>query len=277
MNIKADATLQEYKAAFNKLDKDGNGYLDWKEVEAMLKEAYEGDAPEFEVATFMEFFDKNEDGRISWEEFEKGFGGMKRNVPTGELDPDAVWSKVGKALPAYKKAREDNDDDEIDLGEPTISGTIKVELEDGRVIDVDAQEYIDDLKQQALELKRELGIEIGKEQPSEKGANSNPLVPDQSANSAGGIARYISSLQGDIKPLTQGISPEVMEAMKMLIDFVLEGPGSEKGVVTKFEDVKPVEMELPGSALQQLALWQLVNGYRLRETEATGDWRKMME
>ena len=63
--------------------------------------------------------------------------------------------------------------------------------------------------------------------------------------------------------------------MKMLIDFVLEG-GPEGGGNKKAMDKKK-EMELPGSALQQLALWQLVIGYRLRETEATGEWRKMLE
>jgi len=36
-------------------------------------------------------------------------------------------------------------------------------------------------------------------------------------------------------------------------------------------------MEIPGAALQQLALWQLVVGYKLREAEATGDYKKMLE
>jgi len=105
MNIKADATLQEYKAAFKKLDTDNSGYLEWDEVEAMLAEVYEGKTPSFEVATFMEFFDKNNDGRISWEEFEKGFGGMKKNIPSNEYDPEAVWSNVGKALPSSEEDR----------------------------------------------------------------------------------------------------------------------------------------------------------------------------
>jgi hypothetical protein len=271
MNINADATLKEYKAAFDKLDTNDNGYLEWDEVEAMLTEVYEGKTPTFEVATFMEFFDTNGDGIITWDEFEKGFGGLKRNgTPSSdEYDPEARWSNVGKSLPGSVH----DDDDEPSLGEPTVSGTIEVELEDGRVIQVDAQEYIDDLKQQALELKRELAREMGVEQPSDK----NTLVADQSKSSVGGIAQYIASLQGDVQSLTKGISPEVVEAMKMLIDFVLEGPASDRGKVTSFEGRKPVEMELPGSALQQLALWQLVIGYRLRETEATGDWRRMME
>jgi hypothetical protein len=37
-----------------------------------------------------------------------------------------------------------------------------------------------------------------------------------------------------------------------------------------------MEMEIPGSALQQLALWQLVLGYRLREEEARGDYVKLL-
>ena len=62
MNIKADATLQEYEAAFKKLDTNNSGYLEWNEVEAMLAKVYEGKTPTFEVDTFMEFFDKNNDG-----------------------------------------------------------------------------------------------------------------------------------------------------------------------------------------------------------------------
>ena len=281
MNIKADASLQEYKAAFKKLDTDDSGYLEYEEIEAMLNEVYDGKAPAFEVATFMEFFDINEDGKISWDEFEKGFGGLKRDMLSDKDDPDAVWKNVGKALPASKKQEEEHeeedDEEEISLGEPTVSGKIKVALDDGRVIEVDAQEYIDDLKQQALELKRELAIEMGEEQPPDKNAETNNQLLGSQPNNSAGIARYIASLQGDIQPLTQGISPEVMEAMQMLINWVLEGPAGDKGTVTRDSDAKPVEMELPGSALQQLALWQLVNGYRLRETEAKGDWRKMME
>jgi len=275
MNIRGEgATLDEYKAAFQRIDTDGSGYLEIEEIEALLTEVYKETPPSFEVTTFLEFFDSNNDGRISWEEFERGFG-----VVTSMSGNEENKSKLnGFSLPA---STDDNDDDEIGdfFGEPAISGTIEVELEDGKVIEVDAQEYVDDLKKQALALKRELAQEKGID-PKEMGIsegdnnlNGLPGAPD--VGSSGSIASYIASLQGDVKSLTEGISPEVVESMKMLIEFVLEG--GEGGGGSKKAMDKDKEMELPGSALQQLALWQLVIGYRLRETEATGEWKRMIE
>ena len=97
---------------------------------------------------------------------------------------------------------------------------------------------------------------------------------DDSNSSSGGITALIASLGGDLKQLTQGISPDVMDTMKLLVDFVLEG-GPNKRVGKKLDLSK--DMELPGSALQQLALWQLVLGYRLREAEATGDYKRLLD
>lgn len=272
MNIRGEgATLEEYKAAFQRLDTDGSGYLERDEIEALLADVYEGKPPAFEINTFLQFFDSNNDGRVSWEEFENGFGVVAK---AGEAAMSNNKPANGFSLPGGV-----DDDEEDDLfGEPSISGTIKVELDDGKIIEVDAQEYVNDLKQQAIELKRELAQEKGIDPsvlgiPDEK--NNNAFVNDAVPNpdSAGGIARYIASLQGDVESLTKGISPEVVDAMKMLIDFVLEGPA---GGGKQAKDKKK-EMELPGSALQQLALWQLVIGYRLRETEATGEWKKMLD
>lgn len=263
MDIKGlGATLEEYKAAFQRIDTDGSGYLEVDEIEALLADVYEGSPPAFEVQTFMDFFDSNNDGRISWEEFEKGFG-VVSNMSEAKSSEQIV---NGFSLPASND--EEDDDDGIGdlMGEPAISGTIKVELEDGKIIEVDAQEYVDELKQQALELKRELAQEKGidpKEMGIQDSADGNLPLP--SPGSPGNIASYIASLQGDVKSLTEGISPEVVDSMKMLIDFVLETADKKK------------EVELPGSALQQLALWQLVIGYRLRETEATNSWKDMLK
>jgi len=281
MNIKGEgATLEEYRAAFQRIDTDGSGYLERDEIEALLADVYEGKPPAFEITTFLEFFDSNNDGRVSWEEFEEGFGVVTKMGGGGDMGEKEPMAN-GFSLPG--SAAEDDDEEEDLFGEPSVSGTIQVELEDGKIIEVDAQEYVNDLKQQALELKRELAREKGID-PNElgipdnnNGGGGNAFV-DQAVpapGSSGGIASYIASLQGDVKSLTQGISPEVVDSMKMLIDFVLEG-GPEGGGNAKAMEKKK-EMELPGSALQQLALWQLVIGYRLRETEATGEWRKMLE
>mmetsp|Transcript_3429 Transcript_3429/g.6606 ORF Transcript_3429/g.6606 Transcript_3429/m.6606 type:complete len:591 (-) Transcript_3429:273-2045(-) len=266
-------TLEEYRAAFQRVDTDGSGYLERDEIEALLADVYEGQPPAFEITTFLEFFDSNNDGRVSWEEFEKGFGVVTKMTEIG-AEPKM---NQGFSLPGLPE-----DDAEEDLfGEPAVSGTIQVELEDGKIIEVDAQQYMDDLKQEALQLKMELAREKGIDPktlgiPEKKtdAAAGNPF-PNQAmpAPSSSGIASYIASLEGDVKSLTQGISPDVVDSMKMLIDFVLDPEGGGDG---KAMDKKK-EMELPGSALQQLALWQLVNGYRLRETEATGEWKKMLE
>ena len=91
-----------------------------------------------------------------------------------------------------------------------------------------------------------------------------------------GIAGYIASLEGDLKSLTKGISPDVVESMKLLVNYVLDN-GKKGPKASSDKERMEKEMEIPGSALQQLALWQLVTGYKLREAEATGDYRKMLE
>lgn len=262
------ATLEDYKAAFKRLDIDDSGYLERQEIEALLADVYDGKPPAYEVSTFLRFFDSNNDGRVSWEEFEKGFGMVNKVSKAGAAGMTEIMS--GRSLPGVVE----EDDEELSLGEPTISGTIEVELEDGKVIEVDAQDYVNDLKEQARELQRELdGGKSINTKKSEQSRAENPFATTAAPKSSGEIASYIASLQGDVQSLTKGISPDVVESMKLLIDFVLEpSMGSSKG-----KSDRKKEMELPGSALQTLALWQLVIGYRLRETEATGEWRKMLE
>ncbi|CAG9332051.1 unnamed protein product [Blepharisma stoltei] len=62
-------TPEEFKAAFDRIDKDKSGYIDIDEVRTLLRETYGMDPLEEEVAFFMEEFDANRDGRISWQEF----------------------------------------------------------------------------------------------------------------------------------------------------------------------------------------------------------------
>jgi EF-hand domain pair/Protein of unknown function (DUF760) len=262
MKLRGTATLNEYKDAFERLDTDKSGYIESSEVAKLLDDVYDGKAPEFEVQTFMKFFDQNNDGKISWDEFERGLGAAlsARQSPTNLL-PTA----------------EEEDDDDIVLSDPEVSGTVQIEFKTGKVVEVDAQEYIQSLKDEAKALKEALAQEkgLGSQRPT---GTSDFMVrsdnPTSSTDDYGGIANYIASQQGDVKALTQGISPEIVETMKMLINFVLEGGESGKG---KGVPKDKMEMEIPGSALQQLALWQLVLGYRLREAEAKGDYLKLLE
>eukprot|EP00568_Trieres_chinensis_P019207 CAMPEP_0183328362 /NCGR_PEP_ID=MMETSP0160_2-20130417/84241_1 /TAXON_ID=2839 ORGANISM="Odontella Sinensis, Strain Grunow 1884" /NCGR_SAMPLE_ID=MMETSP0160_2 /ASSEMBLY_ACC=CAM_ASM_000250 /LENGTH=426 /DNA_ID=CAMNT_0025496521 /DNA_START=46 /DNA_END=1323 /DNA_ORIENTATION=- len=70
------ATLADYRDAFDRIDIDGSGYIEAKEIEALLADVYGGETPVFEVDAFLNFFDTNNDGRVSWEEFEKGLGAV---------------------------------------------------------------------------------------------------------------------------------------------------------------------------------------------------------
>ena len=76
MNLRGSATLEDYRDAFDSLDTDGSGYVETNEIEAVLSKVYDDNIPPFEVKAFLDFFDANQDGRISWEEFEKGLGAV---------------------------------------------------------------------------------------------------------------------------------------------------------------------------------------------------------
>ena len=161
-------------------------------------------------------------------------------------------------------------------------GTIEIELEDGKIVQFDAKDYVESLKEEAKKLKEALQ----KEEQGGAASDAMGMLPQgptrgSRESDAGGsmdIARYIASRQGDVKALTEGISPEIVETMKRLVEFVLEGGDSAKGKKGLTQEEKAqMEMEIPGSALQQLALWQLVLGYRLREEEASGEYKRLIQ
>eukprot|EP00557_Chaetoceros_sp_GSL56_P010413 CAMPEP_0176480050 /NCGR_PEP_ID=MMETSP0200_2-20121128/2070_1 /TAXON_ID=947934 /ORGANISM="Chaetoceros sp., Strain GSL56" /LENGTH=498 /DNA_ID=CAMNT_0017876143 /DNA_START=294 /DNA_END=1790 /DNA_ORIENTATION=+ len=291
MDIGKSADLEDYRRAFEKLDRDGSGYIEREEVKDLLVEVYGGEEelPSFEVQAFVKFFDSNGDGRISWDEFEKGLGVMADQKKRKNVKSQGKDKRMSS--PGALTSRDEDDDDEEDddtsldfMGEPTVSGMIEVEMKNGKVIQVEAKEYIQELKREAEALKSALRRESGmvNDKPPSKSSQSSSSslasmssAMDPAPREAGGISSYIASLQGDIQSLTKGISPEVVEAMRLLVNFVLDGGTSGKGKERKSN--QQLEMEIPGSALQQLALWQLVLGYKLREAEATGEYKKMLE
>lgn len=259
MDLRGSATLQDYKDAFDRLDSDDSGYIESFEVKDMLDDLYAGKTPAFEVDTFLNFFDQNQDGKISWEEFERGLGTAMSQQAAAKKKKDQ------KFISGSDDDDDEDDDEEASDVETDVSGTIEIEMANGKVVEVEAKEYIRSLKAEAQALKEALRKEkFG-------GAISNGSGPK--ADDYGSIETFILKQQGNLQSLTEGISSEIVEAMKMLVDFVLAGSDADGKDVPREE----MEMEIPASALQQLALWQLILGYRLREAEAKGDYLKILD
>ena len=275
LKLSGSASLQDHKDAFDRLDKDKNGYIEAEEVRELMADVYDGKVPNFEVEAFLRFFDQNKDGRVSWEEFERGLGAA--------MSQEADNRRRSNSARRLLTGRDDHEDDSPQV-QPDISGQIEIELEDGRRVKVEAKEYIQSLKEEAMALKEALKREkMGLIGPAPDGSStvSDFLsggvmeADDEGKDPFGSITSYIASLQGDVQALTQGISPEIVDTMKLLVDYVLEGGESKKGAAAP--NKAEMTMEVPSSALQQLALWQLILGYKLREAEAKGDYLKLLD
>ncbi|GMH64678.1 hypothetical protein TrRE_jg6840 [Triparma retinervis] len=261
MSIEAH-DVAEYKRAFEKIDKDESGFIERNEIEGMLREVYGVDPPEFEQNTFLRFFDANNDGKISWVEFEKGLGVVNSEMAAGAVSKQFQFPQGGEP------SSDDDDDLPPDIS-PTISGLISVELEDGKTIEVEAKDYVKSLRAEAEALKEALKREA-RDDTANMGLTTglDPGAP----TAGGGLGGYLSSLnQDNVKALTEGITPDVVDTMRMLVKYVLGGGPSKAGAIDMDQEV-----DIPAGALQQLCLWQLVLGYRLREKEAEGDYKEKL-
>merc|ERR1712070_176681 len=77
------------------------------------------------------------------------------------------------------------------------------------------------------------------------------------------LSAYVSQLPAaQQKVLTDGITGDVVEAMKLVVKYILKMPD---------ELSKDGSVSIDQVNLQQLCLYQLVLGYRLREAEAKGE------
>ena len=246
----------QYKKAFNRIDTDSSGFIEASEIEGLLQEVYGGDSklPGFEIDTFLKFFDENGDKKISWGEFEMGLGVVKsKGVGGGNEHVLMLAGGENNASPTTTAK---------------LSGIIKVEMDNDNVVDVDANEYVAALKAEMAALKSALAKE------SDELAMSGEKIGLDGDNDEGlqqaGLGGYLMALPEDnVKALTKGISNDVIESMRMLINYVLDGGPANAGKLEKEEKVA-----LPAGALRQLGLWQLVLGYRLRELEAKGEYKE---
>lgn len=230
-------SIDEYRAAFDRIDTDGSGYIEPPEVEKLLADVYDGEAPGYEASTFLSFFDVDNDGKISWEEFAEALGASEESSPA---------DLVRAALPSVEDAGKT----------PKVSGVVTVQLESGNTVEMDAEKYMDELKKEAQSLRNELAT-LG-----EPAARSEEAISTS-------ISAYVSTLpEEQIQLLTNGITEDVVGAMRMLVDYILKG-GSPSGDGREVSTDEQVRIEQ--DKLQQLCLYQLVLGYRLREAEATGE------
>ena len=62
------------------MDKDGSGFITPDEVEELLFETYGFPPLDEEVTMFMEEFDLNQDGKVSWEEFSASMSRIKEKM-----------------------------------------------------------------------------------------------------------------------------------------------------------------------------------------------------
>ena len=137
------------------------------EIEALLSEVYGDSIPAYETKAFVDFFDVDNDGRISWNEFESGLGvrksGTSMNGGGGQRALPGTSDNVNDDYDEYDEDEEDDEypDFEQLFGQPSVEGKVQVELINGKTIEVDALEYIDTLKKEAEALKEALRMERG--------------------------------------------------------------------------------------------------------------------
>ena len=78
-------SIDEYRAAFERIDTDGSGFIEPPEVVKLLEDVYDGEAPGYETSTFLSFFDVDNDGKISWDEFAEALGASQEESSPADL------------------------------------------------------------------------------------------------------------------------------------------------------------------------------------------------
>ncbi len=133
--------------------------------------------------------------------------------------------------------------EEVGAALPEVSGKVTVKL-GGIEAEVDATAYMSELRAEVEQLRGEL-------------VQARASSADEAQG--GELLAYIQGLgRESMQSLTSSVSEDVLEAMRMLIENILQE--AEVGGDTF--------METSGIKLRELLVWQLVTGYKLREMEA---------
>lgn len=142
--------------------------------------------------------------------------------------------------------------EEVGVQLPEVNGKIKVKLSESMETEVEASAYMAELRAEVAQLRGQLATAKQASQKSEGGE----------------LLSYMQGLgRENAASLTQSVSQEVLDAMKVLIEGIL----SEAGVAGE------QFMETSGIKLRELLVWQLITGYKLREMEAQIELNKLIE
>ncbi|CAM9622985.1 unnamed protein product [Pylaiella littoralis] len=158
--------------------------------------------------------------------------------------------------PLSTSRMEMDDDGNLFISRPKISGKIKLTFNADKpteqAMEVDADAYMSELRGQVEQLESQL---LTVQNQKEEAVQQDLLV-------------YIKSMpEHQLQGLTAGVSPDVLESMRLLVETVMGGMGDS-------EILSKTLTQQTGSGMAQLCMWQLVVGFNLREMEAREDMRK---
>ncbi|CAM9869635.1 unnamed protein product, partial [Discosporangium mesarthrocarpum] len=178
-------------------------------------------------------------------------------ISCGEENEGGGLDEREKARYAIAKGMELDEEGYLQVARPKVEGKIRLtfnEEKDTRMeMEVDAGAYMAELRSQQVE---QLQAELSNIQKDKEEAVSRDLL------------LYIKSMPAaQLQGLTSGVSMEVLESMRLLVETVMAGMGTSAITAQTLT-------QQTGSGMAQLCMWQLVVGYNLREMEAREDMIK---
>ena len=159
----------------------------------------------------------------------------------------AISNSIKKQSLLLPSSDNDNDDDNYNL-----NGKIKGKVTINKVLEVDADSYVSELRSEIKRLREE-------------------MLAHEKIKQDEDLLSYIRSLPtNEMKQLTN-VSQDVLAAMKGLVNAVMAGIVTDENNVNVNVTDKQITpntiLEQSGEAIAQLCMWQLVSGYNLRELE----------
>eukprot|EP00934_Nitzschia_sp_Nitz4_P003072 Nitzschia sp. Nitz4//scaffold41_size133979//73813//75521//NITZ4_003353-RA/size133979-snap-gene-0.127-mRNA-1//-1//CDS//3329551488//3062//frame0 len=255
LGLQATAKRQDYCEAFRKIAGHPKlGFLTIDTVQKFFDSVYGNPAPLVEAEIFVNFFDQDEDGIVSWEDFQTTIGAL--DSPSRDPNQERLKFYLEKQDASID---EDSKKEVPDL-DLEISGNVEFGTPDGAVWKEDAKVYVELLREESRNLRNALAEY--REQDEEE---------DETLD----VAKYVASRNGDLGPLISQITPDITNAMEQIGEHALEKTYENAGWDTVAAGYIPDTLDIPGNVLQQSVLWQMVMGYKLREMEATGDYMKL--